>query len=150
MYTAVSGRRSLAEVAKSISCLHKDFMIDHVSVPVHNLANAVAFYDAVLAPLDMSRLVTREKTAGYGKSYPEFWVNVREDLLLMPNPGAHVALRAETEIAVQRFYKAALSNGGVDDGPPGPRQGETTAYVGAFVRDPDGNKIEVVTFPRQD
>lgn len=122
-------------------------MIDHVSVPVRNLANAIAFYDAVLAPLDMSRLVTRDRTAGYGNRYPEFWVNVREDLLATTNTGSHIALRAKTENAVGEFYKAALANGGADDGPPGRRQGETTSYVGAFIIDPDGNKIEIVNFP---
>lgn len=122
-------------------------MIDHVSVPVRNLARATAFYDAVLIPLGMSRLVTRERTAGYGKRYPEFWVNVREDFPLTSDPGAHVALRAKTENAVRDFYEAALSNGGRDDGPPGPRQGEMTAYIGVFILDPDGNRIEVVTFP---
>ena len=34
-----------------------------------------------------------------------------------------------------------------DAGAPGPRQGAMTPYYGAFVFDPDGNKIEAVTFP---
>lgn len=121
-------------------------MIDHVSVPVRDLARAIAFYDAVLMPLGMSRLVTRAGSAGFGKRYPEFWVNLRTTVPRVDDPGAHVALRAPSEKIVEEFYKVALAYGGVDDGPPGPRHGEMTGYVGAFVRDPDGNKIEVVTF----
>ena len=59
----------------------------------------------------------------------------------------HICLRARTEDAVKAFYEAALDHGGRDDGEPGPRQGEMTAYYGAFIRDPEGNKIEVATFP---
>lgn len=33
-------------------------------------------------------------------------------------------------------------------GEPGPRQGETTTYYGAFIFGPDGNKVEAVTFPQ--
>jgi catechol 2,3-dioxygenase-like lactoylglutathione lyase family enzyme len=42
----------------------------------------------------------------------------------------------------------ALALGGAEAGAPGPRQAAMTAYYGAFIFDPDGNKIEAVTFPR--
>ena len=45
----------------------------------------------------------------------------------------------------QIFYDAALANGGSDDGPPGLRPQYNADYYGAFVRDPDGNRIEAVT-----
>jgi hypothetical protein len=41
-----------------------------------------------------------------------------------------------------------LARGGRDEGAPGPRQGALTTYYGAFVLDPDGNKLEAVNFPR--
>ncbi len=47
---------------------------------------------------------------------------------------------------VDRFYKAALAHGGSDDGPMGLRQDCDAHYYGAFVRDPDGHKIEAVTY----
>jgi len=53
----------------------------------------------------------------------------------------HVAFAAKDKAAVDAFYKAALENGGRDNGPPGPREG-AGAYYGAFVLDPDGNNIE--------
>ena len=52
-------------------------MIDHVSVGVSDLERAARFYELALAPLGLSRLVTRRATVGFGNSYPEFWINLR-------------------------------------------------------------------------
>jgi catechol 2,3-dioxygenase-like lactoylglutathione lyase family enzyme len=62
--------------------------------------------------------------------------------------GSHVALRARSEDAVRVFHAAALAAGGKDAGRPGPRQAAMTTYYGAFILDPDGNKIEAVNFAR--
>lgn len=126
-------------------------MIDHASIPVRDLAASAAFYDRVLQPLGMRRIADRPHTIGYGKRYPEFWLNARPGLDAVPDDtGSHVAIRAASEDIVAEFHRIALARGGRCDGPPGPRQGEMTAYYGAFIRDPDGNKIEVLTFPRDD
>jgi len=124
-------------------------VIDHVSVAVADLARGAAFYDAVLAPLGLKRLVTREATVGFGKTYPEFWINLRPEIAPVPqSTGIHICLRARDEDSVRAFHAAALAHGGADAGAPGPRQAAMTTYYGAFVFDPDGNKIEAVTFPR--
>jgi catechol 2,3-dioxygenase-like lactoylglutathione lyase family enzyme len=124
-------------------------MIDHVSVPVRDLASGTAFYARVLAPLGLTLLVERPATAGFGRNYPEFWLNLRPGWkALASDPGAHVALRAPSEDAVRAFHAAALEMGGISDGDPGQRPAALTSYFGAFIRDPDGNKIEAVTFPR--
>jgi len=52
-------------------------MIDHVSIPVRELKASARFYDALLAPLGMTRVRERPNSIGYGKSYPEFWINTR-------------------------------------------------------------------------
>jgi catechol 2,3-dioxygenase-like lactoylglutathione lyase family enzyme len=44
------------------------------------------------------------------------------------------------------FYNTALEHGGTSDGPPGIRPEYDNHYYGAFVLDPDGNKIEAVTY----
>jgi catechol 2,3-dioxygenase-like lactoylglutathione lyase family enzyme len=122
-------------------------MIDHVSLPVRDLAAAAGFYERLLAPLGYARLVERPATVGFGKKYPELWLNLRPDLgPPAANPGAHVALRAASEEAVRAFHAAALAGGGTCDGEPGPRQAAMTTYFGAFIRDPDGNKLEAVSF----
>jgi hypothetical protein len=46
---------------------------------------------------------------------------------------------------VKRFYELALRNGGTGEGAPGLRPDYDINYFGAFVLDPDGNKVEAVT-----
>jgi catechol 2,3-dioxygenase-like lactoylglutathione lyase family enzyme len=121
-------------------------MIDHVSIGVRNLARAAAFYDAVLAPLGFAKLRARPTRVGYGKAYPEFWINARPDRALDADPGLHICLRAPTTEAVEAFHAAAIKAGGASDGAPGLRPEYNDHYYAAFVIDPDGNRIEAVTF----
>lgn len=123
-------------------------MIDHVSVAVSDLARSAAFYERVLAPLGLVKLIDRAPaTIGFGKKYPEFWLNARAGLSPQPETtGIHICLRAPSEDAVRTFHAAALTRGGRTAGDPGPRQGAFTTYFGAFVFDPDGNKLEAVHF----
>jgi catechol 2,3-dioxygenase-like lactoylglutathione lyase family enzyme len=123
-------------------------MIDHVSVAVRDLAASGALYDAILTPLELKRLVTREATIGYGKRYPEFWLNLRPNLPKVPSDtGVHICLRAPGDAAVRAFFNNALARGCLSAGDPGPRQAAITTYFGAFIFDLDGNKIEAVHFP---
>jgi catechol 2,3-dioxygenase-like lactoylglutathione lyase family enzyme len=122
-------------------------MIDHVSIAVRDLASCGRFYDAALAPLGFRRMIVRPTTIGYGKRYPEFWLNERRAMMVVDvESGAHVALRAPDTNAVDAFYSAALQAGGISDGAPGPRPEYTAGYYAAFVRDSEGNRIEAVTF----
>ena len=123
-------------------------MIDHVSVGVADLERAARFYEAALGALGLSRVVTRPKTIGFGKAYPEFWINLRQGMAeVPPESGTHICLRAKTAAEVDAFHAAALSAGGSSDGAPGLRPHDRVKYA-AFVRDPDGNRIEAVTFPQ--
>src|ERR1700744_4075548 len=125
-------------------------MIDHVSVGIRDLERAAGFYEAALAPLGLSRLVTRPATVGFGKSYPEFWINLRPGMAeVPPESGTHICLRAKSTSEVDAFHAAALSAGGVSDGAPGLRPHDRVRYYAAFVVDPDGNRIEAVTFPNE-
>jgi hypothetical protein len=67
-------------------------------------------------------LVTRPATIGFGKSYPEFWINLRADMApVAPESGVHICLRAKSTGDVDAFHAAALSAGGRSDGAPGLR-----------------------------
>ena len=124
-------------------------MIDHISVGVADLKRAARFYEMTLATLGLSRLVMRPATVGFGKSYPEFWINLRAGMApVAPESGTHICLRAKTTEEVDAFHAAALSNGGTSDGAPGLRPHDRVKYYAAFVLDPDGNRIEAVTFPQ--
>jgi catechol 2,3-dioxygenase-like lactoylglutathione lyase family enzyme len=123
-------------------------MIDHLSIQVSDLAASAAFYEAVLAPLGYRRLVERIGTVGFGKRYPEIWLNHRPGAApAAADTGHHVCLRARDQASVQAFHAAALARGGADDGPPGPRQAAMTGYYAAFIKDLDGNRLEAATFP---
>ena len=125
-------------------------MIDHISVGVSNLDRSAAFYEATLATLGLTRLVTRPRTIGFGKAYPEFWINLREAMPpVAPESGVHICLRAKTTSEVDAFHAAALASGGDSDSAPGIRPHDRVRYYAAFVVDPDGNRIEAVTFPSE-
>ena len=125
-------------------------MIDHISVGVADLERSARFYEATLAPLGLSRLVTRPATIGFGKTYPEFWINLRAGMEpVPPESGTHICLRAKATGDVDAFHAAALSAGGRSDGVPGLRPHDRVKYYAAFVIDPDGNRIEAVTFPTE-
>jgi catechol 2,3-dioxygenase-like lactoylglutathione lyase family enzyme len=123
-------------------------MLDHASLGVRDLERSTAFYAAVLAPLGLVKLAEREGRVGFGKRYPELWLNHRPRMPdVADDTGHHLCLRAPSESAVLDFHAAALANGARDDGAPGPRHGTMTAYFAAFIRDPDGNRIEAAVFP---
>jgi catechol 2,3-dioxygenase-like lactoylglutathione lyase family enzyme len=124
-------------------------MIDHVSIAVRDLAVSVKFYEPVLAALGYAKLIVRASTVGFGNKYPDFWLNQRPAMApVAPDSGVHICLRGPSAEAVDAFHAAALRAGATCDGPPGPRPEYTEGYYAAFVRDPDGNRIEAVTFLR--
>lgn len=122
-------------------------MIDHVSIAVRDLQRAATFYEAVLAPLGYTKRETRPATIAFGKKYSEFWLNHRPDMAVLPDDnGAHVAFRAPSREMVDAFHAAALANGGASEGAPGLRPQHGDGYFAAYIRDPDGNRVEAVTF----
>ena len=122
-------------------------MIDHVSIAVRDLEGCGRFYETVLATLGYARLATRPATIGFGKKYPEFWLNERRTMTPVdPDNGTHICLRARSADVVQAFHAAAINAGGASDGAPGPRSGQMKGYYAAFIRDPEGNRIEAATF----
>jgi len=125
-------------------------MIDHVSIAVRDLEACGRFYEALLATLGYSKLVTRPGSIGFGKKYPEFWLNERRAMTPAdPDTGNHICLRASSVEAVQAFHAAALAQGGTSDGAPGLRSAHLGGYYAAFIRDPEDNKIEAATFTQQ-
>ena len=125
-------------------------MIDHISVAVRDLAEGEQFYAAILAPLGLAKLREWPGSAiGFGKKYPEFWINRRAGMeRVAEDSGVHIGLRAPDPAAIDAFHAAALEAGGASDGAPGLRPHYYAGYYAAFIRDPDGNRIEAVTFVR--
>ena len=124
-------------------------ILHHVSVGVKDVERAGRFYDAVLGTLGYSRYWEIMPFAiAYGEKGFDFWVQLPHDgQPASVGNGYHIAFNAKTKQAVHAFYDAALTNGGTDDGEPGPRPDYGSDYYGCFVRDPDGNKIEATLHP---
>ena len=126
-------------------------LVSHVSVGVTDLTRAGVFYDAVMAVLGARRLIEHGVGIGYGRAFPEFWAASPHDGRdARAGNGGHVCFNAETPQAVARFHAAGLAAGGLDDGAPGPRTAYAPGYYAAFLRDPDGNKIEAMCWVRRD
>ena len=100
-------------------------MIDHIGMPVSDIARATEFYLKALAPLGIAIVmqVSAEESGhgaavGFGANQkPFFWIGEGERL----GGHVHVAFVASSRQAVDAFYRAALSAGGKDNGPPGLR-----------------------------
>ena len=123
-------------------------MIDHISIAVGDLARSTRFYEAVLGVIGYAAIDVRGSTVGFGKKYSEFWINARPDMAPIPaNSGAHICLRVRSTELVDAFHAAALANGGTSNGAPGLRPHDgPNGYYAAFIKDPDGNRVEAVTF----
>ena len=122
-------------------------MIHHVSVGTNDLARSKRFYDAVLPILGIMLMTDEEDGLGYGSGTFHFSVQIPIDgRAATAGNGTHIAFGVETRIMVDDFHAAALAHGGTDDGQPGLRTDYDAHYYGAFVRDPDGHKIEAMTY----
>ena len=118
-------------------------MIGFVMVGTNNLDKAIKFYDALLATIELQRMVTNEKYAGYGLNEKpdeiEFYITnpVNKEKATFGN-GTQITLLADNKEAVEKFYEIAISKGATDEGAPGVRKDGN--YYG-YIRDLDGNKI---------
>ena len=124
-------------------------LLNHVSITVSDLERAAAFYDAVLGALGEARVMTAPDRVGYGArsdaEHPQrSYLSVVAAAGPLQADARHWAFSAPDRGAVDRFHAAALAAGGADDGPPGPRPDYHPRYYAAFVRDPDGNRLEAV------
>jgi catechol 2,3-dioxygenase-like lactoylglutathione lyase family enzyme len=118
-------------------------MIDHVGFEVSELRRSARFYDAIFFALGARRMFESEHAIAYGINGPVWWIVVRGR---PPAPGyGHVALHASGKAAVDAAHAAGLANGGIDDGAPGPRPQYGRRYYAAYMRDPDGLRLEVVS-----
>jgi catechol 2,3-dioxygenase-like lactoylglutathione lyase family enzyme len=118
-------------------------MFDHVSIGVSDLKRAGRFYDAVLKPLDVTRLSDGEGALGYGEKAAALWIlPVKKPVKADMESGLHFCFQAKCRAAVDAFHAAALKEGGKDNGKPGVRADYSPKYYAAFVVDPDGYRIE--------
>ncbi|MET0249618.1 MAG: VOC family protein [Sphingobium sp.] len=122
-------------------------MLHHVSLGTADLERARAFYDPVMRELGLGRTLDVADAVGYGAGITQFSLNLPANgAPADPGNGVHIAFEVERRAMVDAFHRTALAQGGTDDGAPGLRPEYDAHYYAAFVRDPDGNKIEALTF----
>jgi catechol 2,3-dioxygenase-like lactoylglutathione lyase family enzyme len=121
-------------------------MIDHLSLGTHRYAEAVAFYQRVLAPLGMRLLRDNGHEAGFGTDTSWcFWLYPVDAGFPVTAPGVHVALGAASRAAVAAVHEEALAANGTDIKSPRPRPEISATYFGAMFHDLDGHRIEILT-----
>ncbi len=128
-------------------------MFSHVTVGARDLARTGAFYDAILAPLGIVRRWEGQEGDGppgigwsaAGSRVPSFFVTEPFDRgAASAGNGCMTAFLAPSPAAVRAAHAAALAAGGSDEGAPGERPHYGRGYCGAYLRDPEGNKLHVV------
>lgn len=118
-------------------------MIHHLGFEVSDLGRSSQFYDALFFALGARRMVDTDHAIAYGVNGATFWITMRGR---PPGPGyGHVALQASGRAAVDAAFRAGLAHGGRDDGPPEARPQYGRRYYSAYLLDPDGLRVEVVS-----
>ena len=116
-------------------------MVGYITLGTRDLARGAKFYDAIAKELGVDRMMETERFIAWGKPGGGAGLG-----LTMPydgksasvGNGVMVALEAKDKAHVDRIYKLALSMGGTDEGPPGPRG---DGFYAGYFRDLDGNKL---------
>ena len=116
-------------------------MIEHVSIPVSDVARARAFYEGALKPLGYKMNMDFTDAVGFMEGgHTSFWIVKHETI-----EPSHLAFAAKSKDEVEGFHAAALAAGGKDNGAPGYRD-YSPGYYAAFVYDEDDNNIEAVWY----
>jgi catechol 2,3-dioxygenase-like lactoylglutathione lyase family enzyme len=119
--------------------------LDHISCAVRDLKAARKFYGAALGAIGMKINMDVSSAFGMGsRNEKVFWL-ARDR---RASGDGHYAFRVEHREEVDAFYRAAMGARGKDNGKPGLRPDYGSSYYAAFVKDSEGNNIEVVCYAR--
>jgi predicted lactoylglutathione lyase len=117
-------------------------MIGYVTLGVHDMARAKEFYANLFEPKGGKVVIDNGRIAFISVARGQPMVAVCEPYDKgdpTPGNGTMVAFTAETKQEADEMYARAIELGATDDGAPGQRIPDR--FYGAYVRDPDGNKI---------
>ena len=103
---------------------------------------SAAFYDAVISPLGWRRHGNGNGNGaiGYGISRPILLITEQANVCA---DGALVCLAAPGIAAVKAAWEAGCAKGGLSVAPPGETTGHGSGTYSAYLRDPDGQEIEI-------
>lgn len=126
-------------------------MIGYTMVGTKDLARSLRFYDPLFAEMGLEQCWRDDKSASWGVAsddkIPRFFTGYpfNGEQATVGN-GTMTAFRVRDPAVVDRLYATAMGNGGSDEGKPGPRARYGPDFYGAYVRDPDGNKLAFVYY----
>jgi len=116
-------------------------MFNHVMVGTNDVEKARTFYDAALGALG-HKAAPVPGIALYPSDTGTFAaIPPRDGKPATCANGGTIAFRAKSPADVDAFHAAGLANGGTCEGAPGVREESPTKMYGAYLRDPDGNKV---------
>ena len=116
-------------------------MIGYVTLGTNDLPRAAAFYDALLAEIGAKRFMEAERFIAWAVSPTQPSLGVikpYDGKAATVGNGTMVALLVDSKEKVDRLHAKALSLGGTDEGPAGPRG---DGFYAGYFRDLDGNKL---------
>jgi catechol 2,3-dioxygenase-like lactoylglutathione lyase family enzyme len=118
-------------------------MFTHAFLGSNDVEKSRKFYDATMGTLGLKNLVPPEAgkmvyNSGKGTLIVGKPLNGEA---ANPSNGATLGLGAVDTAQVDAWHAAGVANGGTCDGLPGPRAGAPNNAYGAYLRDPDGNKV---------
>ena len=122
-------------------------MIGYVTIGVNDMEKAKAFYTELLADLGAQLLMDMGRIAmiGSGMDAPMLAVCIPYDEKdPSPGNGNMVAINPGSKEKVDQLYRKALELGATSEGEPGQRIADM--FYGAYIRDPDGNKVAFFQF----
>ena len=117
-------------------------MLGYTTIGVNDMDRAVAFYDGLLAEIGAKCLMDADRIKFYGTSPDQAMLAIcipYDEEAQAPGNGNMVAIPGGSQEGVGKLYAKALELGATDDGEPGERV--PNVFYGAYVRDPDGNKL---------
>lgn len=124
-------------------------LLGHISLGVRSYTKSKDFYNAVLSTLGGVCVYDNPewRILGYGPGYDrdlEPFTLFENKEMTSVSEGFHFAFNAPDRKSVRQFWEVAMEHGGNDEGKWGLRKECGDFYYAAFVRDPDGNKLEAV------
>ena len=126
-------------------------MFAFITIGTNNLFLSSEFYDSLLNPLGIFKVINKDRYIGYAKKenfelIEKGKTELIEFYLMRPynkkkatnGNGTMIVFDLKTIEKVDEFPQMAISKGATNEGLPGPRHDEN--YY-AYIRDLDGNKI---------
>ncbi len=126
-------------------------MIGYTMVGTQDLERSLRFYDPLFSAMGWDQCWRDEQSASWGdkanETAPRFFTGYPFDKQPAGvGNGAMTAFLAAGPAMIDRLYEIAMRAGGSEEGKPGFRPQYGEGFYGAYVRDPDGNKLAFVCY----